>query len=562
MCATAHPPRDSPGRRWARLVAVSGTWVGAGAPARAGDTEPGPTSRPHRNPPAAAVVHRGPGPLDRPRPALAAGRRPGAHARGRVRLARDDAVAHPPHLARPGPRVRALGGGRLRHRHPRLVRHPADARGPAALRPGAHLGAPTGPARWPGRSCSRWRRSSCSSPSPRAWAGSASSRCSSGWSRRRPSATPGRCPGRSSWRPCRSRSCAWSATPTTCSSAGCAATPACPGASPTAVAVVVLAVVIAAITNNVVLRGTLAVVDQAFGGVNEETYPGFDRPTSPTRSGSPASLVPWDTLGKEGRRFVAAGREPAQLGAAAGRPGVEPIRAYVGLESAPDPQARADLAVAELDREGAFSRPVIGVITTTGTGWVDDPVADSIEAIYGGDTALVATPVLLPAQLAVLRRRPLPRGGRGADADRRRPRPHRRDPRRGAAPADAGVRREPRVAGLGGGVQLARRRAGQHRRGAVGGSAEHQPALGADRQPARPGLPGDPPHLRRRPRRALRRRRQLGRRGPRPRPRRGSPRTCSTCSTRPTRWSGGRPTCSGRAPTGSSSPAATTCSAP
>ncbi|WP_018334633.1 alpha/beta hydrolase [Actinomycetospora chiangmaiensis] len=170
-----------------------------------------------------------------------------------------------------------------------------------------------------------------------------------------------------------------------------------------AVAVVLLAVVLAAFANQVVLRGTLAVVDQAFSGVNDESYPGFDRPTSPTRSGSPGSLVPWETLGKEGRRFVAAGLPAATLARAAGRPAVDPVRAYVGLESAPDAQARADLAVAELDREGAFARPVIAVITTTGTGWVDDPVSNSLEALYGGDSAIVATQYsYLPSWLSFL----------------------------------------------------------------------------------------------------------------------------------------------------------------
>jgi uncharacterized membrane protein len=170
-----------------------------------------------------------------------------------------------------------------------------------------------------------------------------------------------------------------------------------------AVAVVVLAVVIAAVADNVVLRGSLTIADQAFGGVNEETYPGVEPPARPTRSGSPTSLVPWATLGKEGRRFVAAGRDAATLSAASGKSPVDPVRAYVGLESAPDPQARADLAVAELDREGAFSRGVIAVVTTTGTGWVDDPVADSLEAIWGGNSAIVATQYsYLPSWLSFL----------------------------------------------------------------------------------------------------------------------------------------------------------------
>jgi uncharacterized membrane protein len=108
-----------------------------------------------------------------------------------------------------------------------------------------------------------------------------------------------------------------------------------------AVAVVVLAVVIAAVADNVVLRGSLTIADQAFGGVNEETYPGVEPPARPTRSGSPTSLVPWATLGKEGRRFAAAGRDAATLSAASGRSAVDPVRRRGPTSPSPSSTARA-----------------------------------------------------------------------------------------------------------------------------------------------------------------------------------------------------------------------------
>lgn len=178
------------------------------------------------------------------------------------------------------------------------------------------------------------------------------------------------------------------------------------------VAFLLVAVVTATLVNSVALRAALTLTDEAFSGVNEETYPGDAAPTSPTRSGSPGSLVPWATLGKEGRAFVSSGLPPAALAEAGGRPArglapVEPVRAYVGLESAPDAAARAELAVAELDRAGAFSRSVLAVVTTTGTGWVDDPVADGLEAISGGDSAVVATQYsYLPSWMSFLVDRP------------------------------------------------------------------------------------------------------------------------------------------------------------
>ena len=47
------------------------------------------------------------------------------------------------------------------------------------------------------------------------------------------------------------------------------------------------------------------------------------------------------------------------------------------------------LAIAELDRTNAWKRDVIGVFTTTGTGWVDAKAADPLEYIHNGNTALV-----------------------------------------------------------------------------------------------------------------------------------------------------------------------------
>jgi uncharacterized membrane protein len=43
-----------------------------------------------------------------------------------------------------------------------------------------------------------------------------------------------------------------------------------------------------------------------------------------------------------------------------------------------------------LERTGAFSRSVLCVITTTGTGWIDRRTVDPLEFMYNGDTALVA----------------------------------------------------------------------------------------------------------------------------------------------------------------------------
>ncbi len=150
-------------------------------------------------------------------------------------------------------------------------------------------------------------------------------------------------------------------------------------------------VVVATVVDGVLLTRALSVADSAFEATNLEDPAGVRRPVSPLRSGSAPSLVSWESLGLQGRKFVAGGPTTAELDAASPRGSVPPIRVYVGLDSAEDPQARADLAVAELRRTGAFDRAAIVVVTTTGRGWVNSIAAAGIELMYGGDTAIVAT---------------------------------------------------------------------------------------------------------------------------------------------------------------------------
>ena len=123
---------------------------------------------------------------------------------------------------------------------------------------------------------------------------------------------------------------------------------------------------------------------------NSETPAGVTQPIQPTRSGSPESLIKWNTLGYQGKKFVSGGPSTDQL-AALGDTNTKPqIRVYSGLDSAPNPSARAELAVKELERTGAFNRKILVLATTTGTGWLEPQAVDSLEYIYGGDSAIVA----------------------------------------------------------------------------------------------------------------------------------------------------------------------------
>jgi uncharacterized membrane protein len=100
--------------------------------------------------------------------------------------------------------------------------------------------------------------------------------------------------------------------------------------------------------------------------------------------------VGWDALGVTGRQFVSGGPSRAQLSAFSGRPASTPIRVYAGLDRARTLDQAADAVVAELFRTRAFDRAVLAVATTSGTGWLDPSLTDSLEYLYNGDTAIAS----------------------------------------------------------------------------------------------------------------------------------------------------------------------------
>lgn len=144
------------------------------------------------------------------------------------------------------------------------------------------------------------------------------------------------------------------------------------------------------LVNGVLYRGFIAGADAVFAPRNTATRPGVEPPTEPQKSGSPTSFAPWSTLGYQGRNFVATGPSAKELQALNGRPAKEPIRIYVGLNSAESLAGRTALLLSELQRTRAFERKLLVIIPTTGTGWVDPVAARAVESMYNGDTALVA----------------------------------------------------------------------------------------------------------------------------------------------------------------------------
>ncbi|BBO05052.1 MULTISPECIES: alpha/beta hydrolase [Bradyrhizobium] len=144
------------------------------------------------------------------------------------------------------------------------------------------------------------------------------------------------------------------------------------------------------IASNVLINTAFRALDSSFRELDALHEPERPQPTAADRTGSPASLVKWNELGRTGRRFIASGPNATEISAVSGRPAQDPVRVYVGLAGGATAQARARLALEELKRQRGFDRKILIVVTPTGTGWIDPAAMDTVEYLHHGDVASVA----------------------------------------------------------------------------------------------------------------------------------------------------------------------------
>jgi uncharacterized membrane protein len=140
----------------------------------------------------------------------------------------------------------------------------------------------------------------------------------------------------------------------------------------------------------VVASWAIPTLEAAHRSSDRSFDPGVNPPASSLLSGSTQSLIGWEEMGRQGRVFVTEAPSPADLEAFSGGPATEPIRIYVGLQVADSAEARAQVALAEMERTGAFQREVIVLVSPTGSGWIDPYAIGPLEFMYAGDTAAVA----------------------------------------------------------------------------------------------------------------------------------------------------------------------------
>ncbi|MBB3084479.1 alpha/beta-hydrolase family protein [Geodermatophilus sabuli] len=127
-----------------------------------------------------------------------------------------------------------------------------------------------------------------------------------------------------------------------------------------------------------------------------------DRWVASTVSGGPGSHVSWAGMGRDGRLHALASVRPRPLpDPPAGVPDLSietvmgtparaaPVQVYVGLDNAPTPRARVDLAMAELERTGALDRSLVVLVSPTGTGYVNYVATAALQYLALGDVATV-----------------------------------------------------------------------------------------------------------------------------------------------------------------------------
>ena len=135
--------------------------------------------------------------------------------------------------------------------------------------------------------------------------------------------------------------------------------------------------------------------------------PGFSTPPASSYvTGSVASAVPLALMGREGARYVGQVSTADDVLAVTGEAMLaDPIRVFIGVESAPTIAERVRLAMDELRRTGAFDRKYLLIQSPAGTGYANSSPVDVLEILSRGDSAAVAIGYgLLPSFLSLGRR--------------------------------------------------------------------------------------------------------------------------------------------------------------
>jgi uncharacterized membrane protein len=91
-----------------------------------------------------------------------------------------------------------------------------------------------------------------------------------------------------------------------------------------------------------------------------------------------------------------------------GEPAVnDPIRVFVGLASATELEDRVDLVMDEMERTGAFQREILVLASPTGSGYINYVLAEAVEFLSRGNSAIVTMQYSLRPSFLSLDRSPV-----------------------------------------------------------------------------------------------------------------------------------------------------------
>ena len=151
--------------------------------------------------------------------------------------------------------------------------------------------------------------------------------------------------------------------------------------------VVVYAIV--TLATGVLFKSILHGLDETFAALDQVLDDQYDPPEDNLASGSLRSVIAWDDIGRNGKRFVRHAPSQADISTLLGREAKHPIRVYAGFNTGEDLKERARIALEELKRVGGFERSLLIVAVPTGTGWLDPAAVNPVEYLHAGDTAIV-----------------------------------------------------------------------------------------------------------------------------------------------------------------------------
>ena len=177
------------------------------------------------------------------------------------------------------------------------------------------------------------------------------------------------------------------------------------------VAIVVTIVAVAAVYDQVVIRGLLLAAKEQADAVNKSTPTGRLRPRV-------ADALGWTrvarALGERGRRrqvvhLLGPQHRPGTVWSLATRTQKEPIQPSPASPTSATSKETKNLVLAEMDRTKAWEREALLVVTSTSTGFVNEWAAESFEYLLHGDSAIITMQYsTLPSALGLLTARDQP----------------------------------------------------------------------------------------------------------------------------------------------------------